>query len=292
MASILDEMSRSMADDPAGGFGAFLADHEDRTLDQISLNADEERRIGSAMQTDYLRQAAAQGVGIANDPRGLAYLRELVESIAPRMARRGRYPKLSVTLIDSPIADAQAFPGGLFVFTTAVLSEPDEATVAGIVAHELAHLDLGHLDFFAKRIKLASRGFAPDAGQGFGFGPGGFDLDAMMDRGLALGSQFANPFRPEQELAADCRATTWMFLEGYDPSALAEFFERLHARQGVGPNFPVGMQSHPPSLARRAEVLKRLAQLRRWRPGSSLGRYPDRLKAREAQKRTRAIPQP
>ena len=71
------------------------------------------------------------------------------------MSHRDRYPNIDVTLIDAPIPDGQSFPGGFLVFTTALLDEPDEATVAGVVAHELAHLDRGHLFSYARRSKLA-----------------------------------------------------------------------------------------------------------------------------------------
>ena len=290
MGAVFDDMMRSMATNPAGGFPAFLAGQEERELAKVRLSASEERRIGTFLRADYLRIAAGEGAPVVADARRLAYLQGLVEALAPRMARRARYPKIEITLIDAPIADAQAFPGGFLVFTTAVLDEPDEATVAGIVAHELAHLDLGHLDFFARRVKLASEGFAP--GGNAGFGPGGFDFDAMMARGFALGSQMANPFRPEQELEADCRSTTWLFLEGYDPLALAEFFERLHARLGDGPSPFAGMRSHPHALARRLEVLDRLEQLRRWRPNAVLERRPDPLRALTPRKPTAPVAAP
>jgi predicted Zn-dependent protease len=192
------------------------------------------------------------------------------------MRHRERYAEIDVTLIEAPLADGQSFPGGSLVFTTALLETADEATVAAVVAHELAHLDLGHVYTYAKRVELGRRGVPADQ-----FNPAG--LSAMMTRGAALGSLFMNPYKPEHELAADCQATTWLFQAGYDPGALAAFFERLnriHRDQPV-PDVMANWRSHPYSLERKAAVERRLAQLRRWKPNAPLGRFPDNLRRLE-----------
>ena len=88
------------------------------------------------------------------------------------------------------------------------------------------------------------------------------------------------PFRPEQEHDADCTAVTWMYREGYDPRALAGFFERLNRRRNDAPDAPFVsfLRSHPYSLDRRDHVRARLAQLQRWKPRNDLGLFPERLR--------------
>jgi predicted Zn-dependent protease len=272
MDQVFDDMMRSMQANPAGGFQDFLATQERRALAEIQPTPEEERRIGRRMRDEYLRRADAEGYKVVTDGARLRYLRDLVEANAPRMAHRRRYPDLDLALIDAPVADGQSFPGGFLVFTTALLDEPDEATVAGVVAHELAHLDLGHLYSMAQRAKLAEGGFAPDPSMMA-------DPGRMMTRGMAIGGLMMMPFRPEQELEADCAATTWLYLGGYDPRALAGFFERLHARNRDQPDNPFFRfnRSHPYSLDRRAEVLDRLAQLRRWKDRADLGLFAENL---------------
>jgi len=194
------------------------------------------------------------------------------------MRNRERYPRIDITLIEAPVPDGQSFPGGFVLFTTALLEEPDEATVAAVVAHELAHLDRGHLYGSARRDKLAEATFAAPPGSRFG-GP---TLDQFFVRGMTLFGLMMNPYRPEHEHEADCLAATWLYLEGYDPTALVEFFERLHVRlrdQPADDNPFVPFQfgrSHPFSLERRDHVQARLAQLRRWRD-RDLGRFPEAL---------------
>src|SRR6185437_2984311 len=165
---------------------------------------------------EYLERARARGFRVVESPRRLAYLRALVDRFASRMTHRARYPNIEVTLIDAPVADGQAFPGGSLAFTTALLDEPDEATAAGVVAHELAHLDRGHMYDYARRDKLAEATYAPAGGRA----P---DFDQFMTRQMALVGLLMNPFRPEHESEADCESVTWLYLEGYDPRGLMGF---------------------------------------------------------------------
>ncbi len=123
------------------------------------------------------------------------------------MAHRDRYPTIEVTLIDARIPDGQSFPGGFLAFTTALLDEPDEATVAGVVAHELAHLDRGHLYGYARRSKLAEATYANPPG-------GTATFDQFFTRQAALLGLMMNPYRPEHESEADCTSATWLYLEG------------------------------------------------------------------------------
>ncbi|HEV3120659.1 MAG TPA: M48 family metallopeptidase [Isosphaeraceae bacterium] len=290
MPELFARMGESFARNPATGFQSFLedlSDFEGPALANVMLTPAEERRAGERARAEYLARADKSGFHIANDPKKLQYLRDLVETIAPHMRNRARYPKIEVTLIDAPVSDGQSFPGGYLVFTTALLNEPDEATVIGVVAHELAHLDRGHMYEYARRGKLAETTFAQGPGPGFVMGG---QFDQFFTRGLALFSLMMNPFRPEQELEADCTATTWMYQEGYDPRALVGFFERLHRRLNDQPADPFFSfwRTHPYSLDRRREVLDREAQLARWRPRNDLGLFPDNLKRLEAHKQERA----
>lgn len=105
---------------------------------------------------------------------------------------------------------------------------------------------------------------------------------------MAAGNVFMNPFKPHHELEADCQAATWMYQEGYDPRAMARFFEKLHQRQQDRPDDPLFQftRSHPYSLDRRAEVLSRLEQLRRWQRRNDLGLFPENLQKLEVKPET------
>jgi hypothetical protein len=275
MPQMFDRMMGDMSRNPSTGFLGVMKDQEAAALQGTTLTIAEERQIGRTQRDAYLRAARAKGFTVREVARDTDYLKKLVEKFAPRMKNRARYPQIEVTLVDAPIPDGQSFPGGFLVFTSGLLDEPDEATVAGVVAHELAHLDRGHLNEYAKRDKLANNAFQFDprtAGDPF----------SMMARGMAVGSIMMDPFRPEHEHEADCVATTWLYQEGYSPNGLADFFTRMNQRlqdQPDNPFWKVG-RSHPYSLARRQAVLERLQQLQRWKPRQDLKLYAQALKDR------------
>lgn len=285
MPEMFARMGEGFARNPGTGFKSFLDDLaqlEGPALDGITLTPAEERQAGRRARDEFLRRAAAHGARKLDDQDRLAYLRELVDGLAARMSHRARYPEIEITLVDSAIPDGQSFPGGFLVFTRGLLEEPDEATVAGVVAHELAHLDRGHLYEYARRDKLAAATYSRPPGMGL-------DFDQFFTRQMALFGLLMNPFRPEHELEADCTAVTWMYQEGYDPTALVGFFERIHARNNDQPDNPFQFgRTHPYSLDRKRAVLARLAQLQRWRRRNDLGLFADQLRRHVSHFRERA----
>ncbi len=276
MPELFDRMMNGFTKDPSRGFPAFLEElssMEGPALEGVTLSIAEERQTGIKARTEYLEKAAAKGYPVVREGKKLDYLKALVARFQSRMAHRDRYPDIEVTLIDAPIPDGQSFPGGFLVFTTALLDEPDEATVAGVVAHELAHLERGHLFSYARRSKLAEATYSNPPG-------GNTSFDQFFTRQAALLGLMMNPYRPEHESEADCTSATWLYLEGYDPNGLVGFFERMHRRNNDQPDNPFFQfgRTHPYSLDRRRHVLDRLAQLKRWRRRDDLGLYADNLR--------------
>lgn len=279
MPEMFQGMMQRMATNPATGFSDFVNDlsrMDESMLEGVSLTAREEREYGLQARREYLERAKRSGYKELRSPADESYLRDLVDKAAARMKNRARYPDIEIRLIDAPLPDGQSFPGGYLVFTRGLLDEPDEATVFGVVAHELAHLDRGHLYGYARRSKaVKARAFEP---------PGQFmDFDRAFAKQFTLLGMMLNPYRPEHEHEADCLAATWMYLEGYDPQALSGFFERLHGRIKDAPKnpfFDLG-RSHPYSLERKRAVAERLAQLRRWWRRNDLVLAAENLKKRQ-----------
>jgi predicted Zn-dependent protease len=287
MPDLFNRMAEHMMNNPATGWQGMMEEMshmEGPALEGVSLTIGEERQAGSKARAQYLKQADARGYHVLEDNRRERYLRDLVDVFSLHMRHRQRYPHLEVTLLDAPIPDGQSFPGGYLVFTSALLNEPNEATVAGVVAHELAHLDRGHLYEYSRRNKLFD---ATYASQRNGMAP---NMDQMFTRQMALFGLMMNPFRPEHESEADCTSVTWLYQEGYDPKALVGFFDRMHDRNRdapANPFFNFG-RTHPFSLDRAEAVRNRLRQLQTWRPRADLGLFPDNLRRREVKGREQA----
>ncbi len=275
--SIFMNLGQQMASDPANGMKGFvdwMSGLDEAALKNVRLSLSEERKIGRQSGLEMLKEAKRRGHDEVTEGEELQYLKDLVQTIAPLMEHRDRYQDIRVVLIEAPEPDGYCLPGGFLIFTTGLLDQPDEATVVGVVAHELAHLDLGHVYQYAKRSKLAETTFGNSGN------PETFMLGGMAMMGLMM-----NPYRPEDELEADCRAATWMYQTGYDPMALVRFFERLHERiqdrpAEQDPPFFFHARSHPYSLRRGQIVQDRLQQLQAWRRRDDLGLFPDNLRAR------------
>ncbi len=270
-----NRMMSNMARNPAGGFPAIMRGQQAEAVRETTLTAGEERRIGRKNRDAFLKAARSKGFTVREVAKDTDYLKALVAKLSKRMKNRARYPEIEVTIIDAPIPDGQSFPGGFLVFTRGLLDEPDEATVAGVVAHELAHLDRGHLNEYARRDKVAQTAFQ--------FGPEMMaDPSRMMNRMMAVTSMMMDPFRPEHEHEADCTAATWLYLEGYSPQGLADFFTRMNNRLNDRPDDPFWKlgRSHPYTLDRRRAVLERLKQLQDWKPRDDLKLEPGALRDR------------
>jgi len=277
MPEFFARMGQQFAQNPAQGFQNVLgelAEMEGPALNGVRLSYEEERAAGEKARLEYLRRAAAQGFTRNNDPELRKYVRELVEGLSKHMTTRTRYKDIEITLLNAPVSDGQSFPGGMLVFTTALFDEADEATVAGVVAHELAHLECRHLYNYARRSKLFEATYSRPPGS-----PA--DFDQFFQRQMALFGLMMNPYRPEHEHEADCVSVTWLYQDGYDPTALMGFFERVHNRRNDAPNGPFDFgRTHPYSLDRRDAVRRRVAQLQRWKPRHDLGLYPENLRRR------------
>jgi hypothetical protein len=95
MPALFVRLGEGFARDPARGFLDQLARLEGPAPEGITLSIEEGRQAGRRARADYLAQAAARGYQVVHDPVRLAYLRDLVAGLAPRMrSRAGSRPPL------------------------------------------------------------------------------------------------------------------------------------------------------------------------------------------------------
>ena len=146
----------------------------------------------------------------------------------------------NVQVLKVDMANAIALPGGYIFIFKGLLDEAESAEeVAGVLAHEMAHVDLRHsLHSMIHQTGLSVLADMMFGGSSFG-GVSSFMLGASYTR--------------EAEEAADDRAIQTLRAAGISTQGFAAFFERLHAREKkVGFAFPDFMSTHPPSDKRAA----------------------------------------
>jgi predicted Zn-dependent protease len=211
-------------------------------LEQINISVADENQFGQRIHEAYLQQLKQSKITVSQQGKDVAYLRQLLKILKPRMRNADRYKQLDVRVIENESADAFSIPGGRLLVTRGLLeSANSEAAVVGVLAHELSHLDHGHQLIPLKQSKLANQ-------------PLDFQ-DRMMWIGL-----MARPNRPEQESEADEDATRWMMEAGYDPRELARLLSSWDQQQNqVAPwlQFVPGfVKSHPDAGKRAQDVLQ------------------------------------
>jgi hypothetical protein len=178
---------------------------------------------------------------LCNDPKIDEYLTKLGMRLVSKLPTRGvQYPWEFHCVNDKSI-NAFALPGGfVFVNRGAIEVADSEAQLAAVMAHELSHVALRHGTAQASKAQLA-QGAAGIFGGLFGGSTGG----AVLTEGVALGAGgLLLRYSRGAETQADVMGTQVLYDTGYDPRAMAQFFEKLEG-ETKGKNPPQFLSDHP-----------------------------------------------
>jgi len=182
-----------------------------------------------------------------------APLQQYVTNIGLRLAKETEsyFPTLEweFTLLDSPVINAFALPGGK-VFISRGLAEKltSEAQMAGVLGHEVGHVSAQHT---ARRIGQATLFNVGIAAAGIAVGLSDSDSDVRKVGQFAVpalavgGNLVILKFGRDEEAQADYLGMRYMSKLGYDPKAQLEVMEILKAASGAGGGSPEWMSTHP-----------------------------------------------
>lgn len=200
------------------------ATFEEFTDDDVS----EERRFGREIAARILGRLA-----LLDDENAQQYVNLVGSAVAGQSAR----PEIAFrfAIVRSDTVNAYSAPGGyIFVTTAAVKAMENEAELAGVLAHEIAHVTERHivreLNIYASDVSPAS-GFARLIGAGTETARVAF-LQAV-DKAIDI--LFKDGYKREQELDSDRVAAELCVLAGYDPRGLRWFLKRMEAKGGETP---------------------------------------------------------
>lgn len=186
----------------------------ERTL--MLMSPEDERRRGAELHPEVVKE-----FGGVYDDRGLA---EYVGVVGGRIAKATEQPDqpYTFTVLDSPVVNAFALPGGYVYVTRGLMAlASDEAELAGVLGHELGHVVARHA---AQRYSrgLIIGGIAGLLGTVTG-------SDAVGNVIANVGNlAFVQPFSREQELEADRLGVRYISRTGYDPAAMTSFLSKMH----------------------------------------------------------------
>jgi len=201
-----------------------------------------------------------------------AYVKKVGERLAKTPTASNSGFPFSFTLLNYKEVNAFALPGGpTFVFTGLIKASDTEAELAGVLAHEISHVVLRHGTHRASKANIIERPAVL-----IGVLNSLTLLGRLVNLGLGLGLNgiFLKNSR-EDESEADALGTYIMSEAGYDPVALARFFDKLEA-QG-GPGVPEFLSDHP-NPGNRVEAVQAEARTLPHRVYTSDNREFDRAK--------------
>ena len=189
---------------------------------------------------------------------GLLSDRDLVGLVQTRgmaIARASERPHLpwEFHVVDSPVVNAFALPGGFAYLTRGILAHMNsEAEMAGVLGHEIGHITARHSAQQMSRAQLTSLGL----GLGMVFVPEVRPFGDLLQGSLGL---LFLKFGRDDESEADRLGVRYSLGQGYDPRHMAAFFGVL-ARMGersreAGEVIPTWLSTHPDPADRGQKIL-------------------------------------
>src|ERR1700694_4526608 len=175
---------------------------------------EKEIALGKGLAQEVERQAK-----IINDP----VIAEYVNRVGQNLVRNSdaKVP-FTIKVIDSEEVNAFALPGGFFFVNSGLILKADnEAELAGVMAHEIAHVAARHGTRQATRGEIANLASIPLIFMGGWAGDGIRQADSIL---IPVGFlRFSRAFESE----ADLFGLEYMYKTGYDPTAFVDFFEKI-----------------------------------------------------------------
>jgi len=163
----------------------------------------------------------------------------------------------TIKILDSDDINAFALPGGFFYVDSGLLIAADnEAELAGVMAHEIAHVSACHAAREMSRGQLMQM-----ASIALIFVGGGIGYAVQNIAGLAMPMGFLK-FTRSFEAEADYLGIEYMYKAGYDPQALTAFFEKVKALEKHKPGtITKAFDTHPQTPDRIEKTQKEINTL-------------------------------
>jgi predicted Zn-dependent protease len=222
-------------------------------LDFYSI--EKEIAIGKQMAQEVERQAK-----IVDDPIVAEYVNRLGQNLVRNSDAKVPF---TIKVIDQEEINAFALPGGFFFVNTGVITAADnEAELAGVMAHEIAHVAARH------GMKQQTKGdlinYASIPAMIFLGGWTGFAI--RQGASLAIPMGFLT-FSRADEAQADDLGLQYMYKTGYDPNSFVDFFEKVQSQEKRKPGSMAKVfSSHPPTADRIKAAQKNIQEHLKERP--------------------------
>ena len=188
------------------------------------------------------------------DPVVLEYVNRVGQNIVKNSDCKVPF---TIKIIDSDVINAMALPGGFFYVNSGlILNADEEAELAGVMAHETAHVCAHHAVREQTRMNYAQLSTIPLIFIGGWTGYGIYEAAS-----LAVPMTFLK-FSREFEAQADYLGVQYMYRAGYDPQAFISFFEKVQALEKRKPGMvEKAFADHPQTPERILHSQEEIARI-------------------------------
>jgi predicted Zn-dependent protease len=192
------------------------------------------------------------------DPDLVFYLNKICQALALNSSMPATFNGYHVSILDTQAINAFATPGGHIFLTTGLMECADsEDTLAAVIAHELAHIQLRHAVAIINDQRLSNAlSQSADRAASIALRNENSQKRDFFDRNISamVNTLFKNGFSQDQEFEADITAVTLLHNAGYDPAALVRILtilEKIQPLRHGGFN-----TTHPSPTDRLANIKK------------------------------------
>ncbi len=202
---------------------------ENKFLEKFPVTDEQEMQYGET----YHQQMAKDFKIIDNDPRHTR-VKRIFEKLLPYRERKAI--SFQIHLLDTDAVNAFAIAGGHLYVTTALLDfVQSEDELAGIIGHEIAHVDRKHLIRQLQKIVVGNR-----------------VLGGLGELAASIQTIITAPFGQVDEYESDKFGANYAKKAGYNPRKMKDFFARLKQNEGQYDWAQKLMRTHPYSAQRES----------------------------------------
>src|SRR3984893_522436 len=248
------------------------ASDEDATMKGVKPGSDKDvnaignRGVGKGVNLYSLQREIALGKQAAmevektakmiNDPVVTEYVNRVGQNLVRNSDAKVPF---TIKVIDSDEINAFALPGGFFYVNSGLILRADEeAELAGVMGHEIAHVSARHGTKTATKGELMQLATIPVMILA-PYGMAGYGIYEGLN--LAIPMSYLK-FTRDAEKEADFLGLQYMYKSGYDPNAFVSFFEKIEAEERRHPgSIPKIFSTHPPTPDRVQKAQEEIATI-------------------------------
>lgn len=239
----------SEKEDPAQIGKRKINSGSDKFFGWLGGSQEKEIQIGRTLAAQVEQQ-----VKLVEDPLITEYVNRIGQNIV--LHSDAKVP-FTIKVIDSDEVNAFALPGGFFFVNKGlILAADNEAELAGVMAHEIAHVAARHA------MENQGKGTLINYGALAGIIFGGPIVSQVLYNGGGILSGLAGlKFTRGAENEADSLGVQYLYASGYDPLAMSTMFEKLASKnKKKASSLQKLFSTHPQSVDRRDASLALVAR--------------------------------